>query len=66
MPWPVFVEVDLLLRPRGHGLEALQFERHVHDGVHKLVAPVDKELSLALGLGDRYCDSGANLPDLTV
>jgi len=47
-------------------LEALQFERHIYDGVHRLVAPVDKELGLALDLGDRYFDSGADLPDLTV
>lgn len=35
-------------------------------GVHRLEAPTDADLELALGLGKRYQDSGADLPDLLV
>ncbi|HET6628253.1 MAG TPA: hypothetical protein VFG91_00600, partial [Woeseiaceae bacterium] len=35
-------------------------------GVHRLEAPNGPELELALKLGERYLDSGADLPDLVV
>lgn len=66
IPWPVFVEVDLLLRARGHVRAAVAFCRSVYDGVHRLEAPTDDELGMAIDLAERYADSGADLPDLTV
>lgn len=66
MPWPVLVEVDLLLCSRGHPAAAVAFSRSVLDGVHVLDAPTNPELSLAVELADRYADSGIDLPDLTV
>lgn len=66
VPWPVFAEVDLLLRSRGHALAAITFGRGLLDGVHRLEAPTDTELGLALDLADRYVETGVDLPDLTV
>jgi predicted nucleic acid-binding protein len=66
IPWPVFTEVDLLLRSRGHALAAVTFGRALLDGVHRLDAPTDNELGVALDLADRYADTGVDLPDLTV
>jgi predicted nucleic acid-binding protein len=66
VPWPVFTEVDLVLRARGHPHAASVFGRALLDGVHRLEAPSDEEASLALDLADRYADSGADLPDLSV
>lgn len=66
VPWPVFTEVDLLLRSRGHAYAAVAFSRALTDGVHRLEAPTDRELALAVDLAHRYQDSGADLPDLTV
>jgi predicted nucleic acid-binding protein len=66
VPWPVFAEVDLLLRARGHASAALTFGRALLNGVHRIYAPTDTELRLALDLGDRYIDTGVDLPDLTV
>jgi predicted nucleic acid-binding protein len=66
VPWPVLTEVDLLLRARGHADAALVFARSLHNGVHRLEAPTNEELATALGLGERYADSGVDLPDLTV
>jgi predicted nucleic acid-binding protein len=66
VPWPVFVEVDLLLRSRGHTRAAVTFGRALLDGVHRLDAPSDNELTLALDLADRYVDTRVDLPDLTV
>lgn len=66
IPWPVFAEVDLLLRSRGHAPAAITFGRALLDGVHRLETPTDTELGLALDLADRYVDTGVDLPDLTV
>jgi predicted nucleic acid-binding protein len=66
VPWPVFAEVDLLLRARGHASAAITFGRALLDGVHRLDAPTDTELRLAPDLADRYVDTGVDLPDLTV
>lgn len=66
VPWPVFVEVDLLLRSRGHHTAAVAFGRALRDGVHQLKAPSDAELGLALDLAERYLDTGVDLPDLSV
>jgi predicted nucleic acid-binding protein len=66
VPWPVLTEVDLLLRSRGHLDPARVFAVALRDGVHLLDAPNDQELALAIGLAERYADSGADLPDLTV
>lgn len=66
IPWPVFAEVDLLLRARGHARAAIAFGRALLDGVHRLEAPTDTELVLALDLANRYVDTGVDLPDLTV
>ncbi len=62
----MFAEVDLLLRSRGHAPAAITFGRALLDGVHRLEAPTDGELALALGLAHRYVDTGVDLPDLTV
>jgi len=66
VPWPVLVEVDLLLRARGHAAAAVEFARSLIAGVHRLETPTSAELELALMLGQRYLDSGADLPDLIV
>ena len=66
VPWPVYAEVDLLLRARGHARAATTFGRALLDGVHRLEAPTDAELGLVLDLADRYADTGVDLPDLTV
>lgn len=66
VPWPVFVEVDLLLRSRGHRAAAVTFGRALLDGVHHLQAPSDHELELTLDLTERYADANVDLPDLTV
>jgi predicted nucleic acid-binding protein len=66
VPWPVLTEVDLLLRARGHQQAALLFASAMRDGVHRIDAATDEELALAIELGERYADSGADLPDLTV
>lgn len=66
VPWPVLTEVDLLLRSRGHPAAALTFGAALRDGVHRLEATSQDELAAALRLGERYADSGADLPDLVV
>ena len=66
VPWPVLTEVDLLLRARGHPGAALTFATALRDGVHRLDAPSQDEFAVALRLGERYADSGADLPDLMV
>lgn len=66
VPWPVLTEVDLLLHARGHGAAALVFGRALLNGVHRLDGPSDTELEIAVGLGERYVDSGVDLPDLVV
>lgn len=66
VPWPVLVEVDLLMRSRGHENAALRFADSLFAGVHQLDAPTFQELELALRLARRYRGSGADLPDLSV
>jgi len=66
VPWPVLVEVDLLLRSRGHARAAVAFVKSLMDGVHRLETPTSAELELALRLAYRYLESGADLPDLIV
>lgn len=66
VPWPVFTEVDLLLRARGHVPAAIAFARALEAGVHRLDAPTDSELHRAIDLAQRYSESGVDLPDLTV
>lgn len=63
---PVFTEVDLLLRSRGHAAAAVSFGRALADGVHRIDAPTDRELRLARDLAGAYFDSGVDLPDVTV
>jgi predicted nucleic acid-binding protein len=66
VPWPVLVEVDLLLRARGHALAAIKFAESLSAGVHRLETPTGAEFALALKLAKRYRDSGADIPDLIV
>jgi predicted nucleic acid-binding protein len=66
VPWPVLVEVDLLLRARGYPQAALKFAQSPSAGIHRLDTPTEAEFELALDLGQRYSDSGADLPDLIV
>jgi predicted nucleic acid-binding protein len=66
VPWPVLVEVDLLLRARGYPEAAVAFAESLLAGIHRLVAPTTPEVELALKLAHRYMDSGADLPDLIV
>jgi hypothetical protein len=54
------------LRTREIIRAAITFGRALLDGVHRLDAPTDTELRLALDLADRYVDTGVDLPDLTV
>ena len=66
VPVPVLVEVDLLLRARGHVRAATVFARACVDGVHQLADLTDEDLRWAINLGERYHDSGIDLPDLAV
>jgi predicted nucleic acid-binding protein len=63
IPWPVFTEVDLLLRARGHAKAATAFGAALTGGVHRLEAPNDAELEQALAFLQRYQDLGLDLPD---
>jgi predicted nucleic acid-binding protein len=66
VPWPILVEVDLLLRARGHSRAAITFAESLAAGVHRLETPTEAEFELALKLAKRYPDSGADIPDLIV
>jgi len=66
VPWPVLVETDLLLRSRGYPSAAIVFGEGLATGVHRLESPTAADLELALKLGKRYMNSGADLPDLIV
>jgi uncharacterized protein len=63
VPWPVFAEVDLLLRSRGHAKAATTFAAALQEGVHRLEPPTSAELSRAVALLERYQDLGLDLPD---
>lgn len=63
VPWPVLVEVDLLLRARGHAHAAITFAESLAAGVHRLETPTAREFSLSLKLAKRYPDSGIDIPD---
>lgn len=63
VPWPVYTEVDLLLRSRGHAKAATVLGAALHQGVHRLEAPTHHEHSLAVELLERYEDLGLDLPD---
>jgi hypothetical protein len=54
VPWPVLVEVDLLLRGRGHSDAAMTFSEACRDGCHRLEQCGMQDLSYALALGARY------------
>jgi predicted nucleic acid-binding protein len=60
------VEVDLLLRSRGHAQAAIAFVESLSAGVHRLDCPTATELDLALKLAKRYPESGVDIPDLVV
>ena len=66
VPWPVLVEVDLLLRSRGFPSAAIVFGESMTTGVHRLETPTAAELEFALKLARRYEDGGVDLPDLIV
>jgi predicted nucleic acid-binding protein len=66
VPVTVLVEVDLLLRRRGHAEPAAVLGAAVLDGVHRLIAPTDAELHSAYELGRRYPDAGVDIVDLSV
>ena len=66
VPWPVLVETDLLLRSGGFPSAAIVIGESMATGVHRLESPTAADLELALKLGKRYSDSGAELPDLIV
>jgi predicted nucleic acid-binding protein len=60
------VEVDLLLRGRGHPHAAEAFARACLQGIHQLESCTTDDLSFTLELATRYSDSGIDLPDLSV
>ena len=66
VPWPVYVEVHLLLRARGHLDAAVVFGRALLEGVHALDRPTDAEHAHALDLVARYAESGLDLVDAAV
>jgi hypothetical protein len=63
VPWPVFTEVDLLLRARGHAKAATAFAAALAEGVHLLEPPTGAELGQAVALLEGYQDLGLDLPD---
>ena len=62
VPWAVLVETDILLRSRGFPSAAIVFGESMATGVHRLESPTATDFELALKLGKRYSDSGADLP----
>jgi len=63
VPWPVYVEVHLVLRARGHARGALVFGHALLDGTHVLDRPTDAEHRRALQLLERYETAGLDLGD---
>jgi predicted nucleic acid-binding protein len=66
VPWPVYVEVHLVLRARGHSRGALVFSNALLDGTHVLQPPTDAEHRRGLELLERYETSGLDLGDAMV
>ena len=66
IPWPVYVETDLLLRSRGFAANGVRFGRALLAGEHSLLSLTDAQLELALTLLDRYEGVGLDLPDASV
>jgi predicted nucleic acid-binding protein len=66
VPWPVLVELDLLLRTRGHVGASIAVARSCLGGIHRLESCSDADLEFALVLADRYATTGVDLPDLSV
>jgi predicted nucleic acid-binding protein len=66
VPWPVLVELDLLLRSRGHMDASVAVARSCLDGIHRLESCSEVDLEFALGLAGRYATSGVDLPHLSV
>ena len=52
--WPVLVEVDLLLRARGHARAAIMFCESLMAGVHRMESPRGPELELTLHVAYQY------------
>ena len=66
VPWPVYVELHLVLRARGHPNAGLVFGRALLDGIHDLDRPTHGEHARALDLIERYSTLGLDLPDAVV
>ena len=66
IPWPVYVEVHLVLRARGHPNAAVVFGRAILDGTHTLDRPTDAEHHRALEMIERYETMGLDLADAVV
>jgi predicted nucleic acid-binding protein len=66
VPWPVYVEVHLVLRARGHAGAALTFGHALLDGTHVLDRPTDAEHRRALELIERFATVGLDLGDAVV
>jgi len=66
VPWPILVETDLLVRAGGFPSAEIAFGESIASGVHRPESPTASDLELALKLGKRFADSGADLPDLIV
>ena len=66
VPWPVYVEVHLVLRARGHHAAAVVFGRALLEGTHNLDRPTDAEHAHALDLMEKYVTVGIDLADAAV
>jgi len=66
VPWPVYVEVHLVLCARGYARAALLFGHALLDGTHALDRPTDGEHLRALEMLDRYETTGLDLADAVV
>jgi len=66
VPWPVYVEVHLVLRARGHVDAAIVLGRALLEGTHLLDRPTDAEHGHALDLVARYAAGGLDLVDALV
>jgi len=66
IPWPVYVETDLLLRNRGFADNAVNLGRALLAHEHSLVTLTDEQLAFALTLLTRFQKIGLDLPDASV